>query len=170
MLRLILPLSLALAAPAGAQDAAQTALAKSVLSRLQPVSFRERREYCGYLGITRSGKLIASVAVPGDMASCSVAFPDDVAVVASYHTHGTFDDGYFNEMPSTLDMESDAESFLDGYVATPGGRLWHIDGRAGTARQICGIGCLPVAPGFRKGADGEVAEVYTYDDLRQLQN
>ncbi|SEN05795.1 protein of unknown function [Loktanella fryxellensis] len=155
--------------PAMAQDADEVALARDVLAALQPVSFDKRREYCGYLGLTRQGELVASAAVPGDMASCSADFPDDIAVIASYHTHGAFDEGYFNEMPSTVDVESDAEFFLNGYVATPGGRLWHIDGRTRVARQICGSGCLPVAPGYRKEADGEIAETYTLDELRRIQ-
>ena len=34
-----------------AQDAAELVVAKEVLTRLQPLSFEKRREYCGYIGI-----------------------------------------------------------------------------------------------------------------------
>lgn len=173
MLRRLVPIATAAlvwAAPAGAQDAAEVALARDVLTALQPLSFEKGREYCGYLGLTRQGELVASAAVPGDMASCTADLPDDIAVIASYHTHGAFDEGYFNEMPSTTDVESDAAFLLNGYVATPGGRFWHIDGRTRIARQVCGGGCLPVAPGHYKEADGEVADVYTLQELRRLQD
>lgn len=169
MLRIVLLLALAFASPVTAQDATELALARAVLADLQPLSFRKEWEYCGYLGLTRTGAMIATNPVPGDMASCAAEFPTDVAIIASYHTHGTYDAGYFNEMPSLQDLESDSATYLNGYVATPGGRLWYIDGRRMVTHQICGIGCLPVAPLFSKAADGAVAEAYTYDDLRQLQ-
>ena len=160
---------LVMVTPAAAQDAAELALAREVLTTLQPLSFRKMREYCGYLALDRTGRLVATDPVPGDMASCAAAFPQDLAVVASYHTHGTFNEGYFNEMPSTIDIESDSAFYLNGFVVTPGGRFWYIDGRDRTARQICGVGCLPAAPLFRKGTEGVVADTYTYDDLRRLQ-
>ena len=168
MLRLLLP-ALILAAPAAAQDAREVALVRAVFAELQPLSFRKKREYCGYLGLTRSGELVATDPVPGDMASCAADYPSDIAVVASYHTHGTFDEGYYNEMPSLTDLDSDSAAYLNGYVATPGGRLWYVDGRQRLTFQICGVGCLPVAPLFSKDSDGAVAEAYTYDDLRAVQ-
>lgn len=151
---------------AQAQDLVEAEVAREVLTRLQIVSFEKRREYCGFIGYNNNAELVASVETPGSQASCSAPFPDDLAVVASYHTHGAFDHDYFNEIPSDIDMESDAAFFLNGYVSTPGGRLWYIDGRARVARQICGIGCLPVAPGFYKGVNGDIADEYTYDALR----
>lgn len=153
---------------AAAQVPQETELARNVLTWLQPLSFAQQREYCGYLALNRAGTLIVTPPVAGNRAGCAAAFPSDLAVVASYHTHGTFDEGYHNEVPSTVDIESDSMFYINGYVATPGGRFWYIDGRARTARQICGLGCLPAAPMFRKGAGGAVAEVYTYDMLRRL--
>lgn len=152
--------------PAQAQDAEEVAVAREILTQLQPLSFEKRREYCGFIGYNAEAKLVASPPVPGTQAACSAEFPRDLAVVASYHTHGDFDHGYFNEVPSDIDVDSDAQFLLNGYVATPGGRLWFIDGRAGILRQICGIACLPVAPGFYKGINGDIAEEYTFDALR----
>ncbi|MFZ3584902.1 DUF4329 domain-containing protein [Loktanella sp. DJP18] len=169
MLRLILILTFGLAQPAAGQDAEELELAREVLTDLQAPSFMKKREYCGFLALTRQGELIATDPVAGDMASCAAVYPVDVAVVASFHTHGNFDEGYFNEMPSTIDIESDSESFINGYVATPGGRFWYIDGRLKVTHQICGVGCLPVAPLFSKATDDAVAQAYTYDDLRRLQ-
>ncbi|MEY1554535.1 DUF4329 domain-containing protein [Yoonia sp. R2331] len=170
MLRQTMLIAILFGVPVQAQDAAEVAVAREVLASLQDLSFRKRREYCGFIGYNAAGELVASPATAGTQASCGAPFPDDLAVVASYHTHGAFDHGYFNEIPSDVDMESDAEFLLNGYVSTPGGRLWYIDGRAWVARQICGVGCLPVAPGFRKGLNGAIAERYTFDELVQKLN
>lgn len=157
-------------APAVAQDQALVDLATRTLSSLQDVSFLKRREYCGFFGYTARGDLVATPAEPGTRDSCTAVFPDDIAVIASYHTHGAYDRGYFNEIPSDVDMESDADFLLDGFVSTPGGRLWFIDGRQLETYQICGAGCLPVAPGFVKGADGEIATRYTHEELLSVMN
>jgi hypothetical protein len=53
----------------------------------------------------------------------------------------------------------------DGYVSTPRGRLWHIDGRTGTVTLVCGPGCLPsdrAAPPGRPLADR-----YPLEELRR---
>ena len=168
MRRLVVTMILAvLCGPAAAQDAAELEVAREILTRLQPLSFEKRREYCGFIGYDARGVLVATPGHPGTMSRCGAPFPDDLAVVASYHTHGAFDLGYFNEIPSDIDMESDHAFLLNGYVATPGGRLWYIDGRAKVTWQICGTGCLPIAPGFFKGATGRIEERYTYEELRE---
>jgi hypothetical protein len=150
-----------------AQEAGELIVAKEVLARLQVLSFEKNREYCGFIGYRADGVLTATAATPGDAASCGAPFPRDMAVTASYHTHGDFDPDYFNEVPSIIDLDSDAEFYMNGYVSTPGGRVWFIDGQVRSATQICGIGCLPVAAGFQKGNDGEIADIYTYDELRK---
>ena len=155
------------AAPAAAQDAVEMEVAREILSSLQHLSFEKRREYCGFIGYDARGVLVATPGFPGTMARCGAPFPDDLAVVASYHTHGAFDHGYFNEIPSDIDVESDHAFLLNGYVSTPGGRFWYIDGREKVTWQICGTGCLPIAPGFYKGASGPIAERYTFDELRE---
>lgn len=154
-----------LASPLAAQDAAEAELARQTLGNLQQLSFDKAREYCGYIGLSARGDLRATPATPGTQASCGAPFPDDLAVIASYHTHGAFDRGYFNEIPSEIDVLGDHELLINGYVSTPGGRLWYIDGRNKIARQICGPGCLPVAPGFYKGSNGEIALEYTFEEL-----
>lgn len=153
-----------------AQDADELAVARAILTEIQITSFDKRREYCGFIGYNAQAVLVASTPEPGTQASCSADFPPDLAVVASYHTHGAFDRGYFNEIPSDIDIESDADFWLNGYVSTPGGRLWFVDTRAEMVIQVCGIGCLPVSPGFYKGLNGEIAESYTFEALRQKLN
>lgn len=149
-----------------AQEAAELFVARATLTDLQKPSFQEKREYCGYLGYDATGAMVATDPVAGDKASCSAAFPRNIAVTASYHTHGDFNVDYFNEVPSIVDIEGDAEFYMNGYVATPGGRLWYVDTRAKKIHQVCGLSCLPQAKGFRAGNDGDIAEEYTFDGLR----
>ena len=151
--------------PAAAQSLEEIDLAQRTLSRLQEPSFRKRREHCGFIGYDARGQLVAGPASEGTMDSCAAPYPTDLAVTASYHTHGAYDEGYFNELPSLIDVEGDASVYLDGYVATPGGRLWLVMGRTRSVHLICGLGCLPVAPGFRKGSSGEILDGYSYEDL-----
>ena len=128
-----------------AQDAGELRIAREVLTRLQPVSFEKKREYCGYIGYDAQGVMIASPPVMGTKDSCAAPFPRNLAITASYHTHGD--------------------------VSTPGGRLWFIDTQVMVARQVCGVACLPVADRFRKGAKGDVAQSYTFEALIEaLQN
>jgi hypothetical protein len=141
--------------------------AKSVFLEIQDRSIAKRREYCGYIGRDANGVLVATEAVPGTMASCLPVWPPsaEMEVIASYHTHGAFDLGYFNEIPSDIDLEGDISLGIDGWIATPGGRLWFNDGKAGEARLICGVACLPVSPEFYKGVNGHIAKRYALDDL-----
>ena len=165
MRRAVLTTLLLLAGPAPAQPVEEVALAQGTLSDLQDLSFRTRREYCGFLGYDATGTLVAGPASAGPRDSCAAPFPDDLAVTASYHTHGAYDAGYFNELPSLVDVDGDASVFLDGYVSTPGGRLWLVSGRRRSVHLICGVGCLPVSPDYRKGAEGALLDGYSYEDL-----
>ena len=165
MRKLIAMIVICLSGQAAAQDAAELAVAKEMLTRMQPHSFQKKREYCGYVGYNADGVMVATPPVAGDLASCGAPFPRDIAVTASYHTHGDYDDGYFNEVPSIVDMEGDQKFYMNGYVATPGGRLWFVDTQRMVTFQVCGIGCLPSAPSFRKG--DPVAQKYSYDALRE---
>jgi hypothetical protein len=110
--------------------------------------------------------LIASKPTRGDEGSCLSDDPHFIEVItASYHTHGGHSLDYFNEVPSGEDMEGDADEGIDGYVATPGARLWYIDSVDMIASQLCGIGCLPADHTFVVGDNGPVAASYSYDDL-----
>lgn len=141
--------------------------AKSVLEDVQMLSINKRREYCGYIGRDATGTLVATAPVPGTMASCLPLWPDprEMRVIASYHTHGAFDIGYLNEIPSDVDLQGDIALGIDGWVATPGGRLWFSDHRAREVRLVCGITCLPFSPRFYKGLDGHVAKSYSLQEL-----
>lgn len=164
-MRYLIP-ALLLATPSVAQDTEESALARAVLSQLQPLSFANNIEYCGYIGLDDDGALIASTATPGDESSCLSDDPVEIAVItASYHTHGAYSPDYDSEIPSGDDVEGDEAEGIDGYVATPGGRFWYIDTTDMVISQICGIGCLPSDPGFQAGDWGPIDQSYSYDQL-----
>ena len=152
-----------------AQQTAEITLISSIFEELQPVSFTQNVKYCGYVGFNTDGQLIASKPTRGDEGSCLADDPRYIEVItASYHTNGGHSLDYFNEVPSSEDMEGDADEGIDGYVATPRGRLWYIDSVDMIASQLCGIECLPSDPAFIEGADGIIAQSYSYDDLVTL--
>lgn len=175
MFRFLLPLAL-LAAPAFAQDntaestgdGEELAFIMDIFADLQPRSITENRELCGFIGYNRLGELRATRIMEGDEATCQLPnWPIKLTVVASFHTHSTYSPEYDSEVPSVTDIESDEAAGIDGYVATPGGRLWYVDTDTMTVSQICGIGCLPQDPEFLAAADGSVRASYSYRGLQK---
>jgi hypothetical protein len=159
---------LCFALPVQAENPQERAAAKKILGDLQARSIRDNREYCGLLLRLPNGKLISSKAFRGGKARCNVRrIPDVGTVVASYHTHGAYLPGYDNEVPSILDLQVEMEWGIDGYVSTPGGRFWLVDGRRGTIRMLCGPGCLPSDPNFRDQSRtfGKVQSDYSFEAL-----
>lgn len=139
---------------------------QKLFAKLQPLSIRHNREYCGYIGYDADGILRTTEPIPGDASSCQPRDPAGlVTTVASYHTHAAFADGYVNEIPSQQDVDSDSDQGMNGYVATPGGRLWFVNGTDRSVRQICGVACLPADPAFNLSDGGPVAKFYPYDKL-----
>ena len=158
------------ATSAVAQDTAEAALARATLNALQEMSFRENREFCGYIIRTPDGGMAATPATRGKEGECFVTTVDDDAILlASYHTHGAFDYDVPAEFPSVSDVEADEEEGVDGYVSTPGGRFWYVDSTALVVSQICSIGCLKQDPAFVAGLDGDIALSYTYEELLALE-
>lgn len=149
-----------------AQDTAEVDVIKQTFAALQKLSIAENVEYCGYVGFDAAGVLVVSQPTRGDEGTCLAGDPVGIEIItASYHTHGGHSLDYFNEVPSGEDMEGDADEGIDGYVATPGGRLWYIDSVDMIASQLCGVGCLPMDPAFDDADNGLVALSYSYDDL-----
>lgn len=75
--------------PVSAQDASELALIKRIFAKLQPISIRKNREYCGYVGRDAEGNVAFTKARRGRKGTCAPREPDELAVVtASYHTHG----------------------------------------------------------------------------------
>ena len=163
----ILTLLLALDCSAAfAQSPEEIEFARDYLNRLQERSFRSGREYCGFFGYDADGSLVAIKPRSGASASCTAYWPRAaIDVFASYHTHGSWDKYSDGEVPSVEDITSDMEDEIDGYLSTPGGRFWFIDGKKGIARQICGPGCLASDPNFRQEPAGSIPEKLTLEEL-----
>lgn len=152
---------------ASAQTADEISFAKSVLIPLQAKSFANNTEYCGFFAYDGTGAMVHSRIIQGDAASCYSKPPKDRSwtTFASFHTHGAYLEGYYNELPSTNDIETDMADEIGGYIATPGGRLWYVDGMTGTVKLLCGLECLPQDDNFVIGSDGKILEFYTLKDI-----
>ena len=170
MIRLSLAF-IALATTAQAQSAAEIRLATEMLAEMQLPSFNNDREYCGYLAINDDGELVATPISEGEQSSCQYDGPEDgFLMIASIHTHGRYDADVPAEFPSVGDIEADEDEGVDGFVATPGGRLWYVDTEDMVVRQLCSLNCLPQDPRFRAGDDGVIEMSYTYQELLLLES
>ncbi len=145
------------------------AFAREQLNALQSPSFSGDLELCGIIFETSDGELGATSPRPGDEASCDIAYFDQPGMVpvASFHTHGKHSDKYDGEVPSTIDIRSDVASGMDGYVATPGGRFWHVDHASASTRMVCGEGCLTQDPNYVPCPGDRIAPSYTLMELER---
>lgn len=142
------------------------AFARNFLNSIQARSFRERREFCGYFVQLPNGQITATPPIPGTFASCEQLAPQPgQGIFASYHTHGAYGPQYDNEVPSSTDLISDFEFGIDGYVSTPGGRVWRVEFDTRDAVQVCGQGCIAVDPGFVPEGEAFILTRYTLNDL-----
>ena len=165
-MRLLLMFVLCLPAVLQAQPADEMALAKKMLRELQPRSVRESREFCGMIGIDDQGRYVVGPVSRGTAARCTFRRPRTARkIVASFHTHGAYLPGYDNEVPSIIDLESERAHGLRGYVATPGGRFWLVDGVSSQVTLICGPKCLPWDPRYDDGELDRIRESYTRRQL-----
>ena len=158
------PISASATFPAPSTAAANQ-FAVNFLNSIQARSIAERREYCGFFVVDAAGNIAATPPLPGTTASCASPAPGGNAF-ASYHTHGAYDRGYDNEVPSDADLLGDFQFGVDGYVSTPGGRIWHIELDDRTARQVCGRGCVYSDPGFVPEDEAGIRSSYTVDQIR----
>lgn len=147
-------------------DVQAAAFARAFLDAIQPRSISLRRELCGFFYVAPDGRIAATAPRAGSFAGCDMDVPGaDSGVFASYHTHSAFAPGYDNEVPSAQDLASDFQLGLDGYVSTPGGRLWHVDYGTRRVRQVCGPGCVFMDPGFRPVDEAGIRASYSIEDL-----
>lgn len=114
-----------------------------VFEELNARSVEVNLEYCGFMYFDAQGELRATPPEKGGSHSCLPIRPTEGWVFASYHTHAAFDPNSLNEYPSEQDMEGDFANRQNGYIATPGGRMWFVDHEKQVARQLCGYRCLP---------------------------
>lgn len=149
-----------------AQSSEDVAAVQKMFAPLQLRSFEKQSEFCGMIGVDDAGRLVFAPARKGTLDSC---VPDDpvgaVRIVGSYHTHGHFVWENDSEVPSLEDVWADMDEGVNGWVATPGGRLWYIEGATGDIWQICGFGCLPQDPKFISGLSGHIPQRMTLEEL-----
>lgn len=156
------------AAPAVAQDARETEFVMGLMASMNQLSVRFNREVCGFILQDAAGTYTTTKVSWGGEASCaSLPLEQGMRAVSSWHTHAAWDVAYDGEVPSIQDVEGDMGFGVNGWVGTPGGRLWFVDGTTGTMRQVCGRDCLPSDPAFLQEDFGPVAEVYSLDGLYQ---
>jgi hypothetical protein len=152
--------------PTAAQSADETAFVTALMRAMNQLSVRFNREVCGFVLRDADGTYSSTKVSWGGAASCaSLPLGTGVAPVASWHTHAAWARGYDGEMPSIQDVEGDMAMGVNGWVGTPGGRLWFVDGRTGAIEQVCGRGCLPVDPGFVPKEHGPVPQALSLDGL-----
>lgn len=154
-----------------ASDQAIAAFAKTTLDDLQRRSFAQRKEFCGLILEDDQGNLGVSAVFEGRESNCDLPWlsPMGQYPVATFHTHGAFNANYDSEVPSRIDLEADIEEQIDGFVATPGGRLWKIDWQEEAAEQLCGEGCVASDPRYRAEPRDDIARSYTLPELQQRQ-
>lgn len=157
--------------PGRPSDAVAHAFARAYLDSIQAQSIADRVEYCGYFFLTPAGDIAATFPRMGSFAACDMPSPrPGQRIFASYHTHGAFGAAYDNEVPSVTDLLSDFDFAIDGYVSTPGGRIWHVDYGTRSTRQVCGLRCVYVDPGFRPVGEASIRSSYTLLQLGQRAN
>ena len=155
-------------APVSPDQAEVDAFARRFLDSIQARSIADRREYCGYFFRDSAGQIKATPPRRGTFATCSMPVPTQGSgIFASYHTHGAYGPEYDNEVPSTTDLLSDFQLGVDGYVSTPGGRVWRVSSAARDTTQICGLGCVTSDPGFVPRNEANVRQRYTVVTLNQ---
>ena len=152
-----------------------TSYARETLADIQARSISNNQEYCGVIFEDEEGNLQTSTIYPGERAACALDWgvPLGNHVVASFHSHGGFDTQYASEIPSSLDLATDIDARIDGFVGTPGGRIWHNQWQSETTEMLCGEGCLEVDPRYtqfkrRTGARSNLARSYSMDELNMI--
>ena len=160
-------MGLLLGSPALAQSAEEAELVVAMFRSMNPQSITHDREVCGYIVENPSGRIEVGKASWGGNASCgTIPPPDGFRVLASWHTHAAWAAGYDNEVPSLIDVEGDMSLGINGWIATPGGRLWYVNGQTGEMHQYCGAQCLPFDPDAQMDTRGPVDKRYTLLQLR----
>lgn len=136
------------------------------MEEVQILSLDSGREYCGYF-VDKGDEIVATPPRRGRYDECLSAEPlGDVEIIASYHSHGAFSVNADSEVPSVDDILSDRDEGIDGYVVTPGGRVWFHDLDRDRIYQICGQGCVAADPDHDDELFEPVRSRYTLKALK----
>ncbi len=139
---------------------------KKFLNTVQAKSFEQNSEFCGYIYINKVGKLSVTKPTKGDADSCLADEPaEDLALISSYHTHGAFTPDADTEVPSSNDILADIDEEVDGFISTPGGRIWYLDSVKETATMLCGEKCVLQDPNYDVNLIYVPKEFYTLQEL-----
>jgi len=158
----------ALAQSRGAVTDAVDRFVLDLFDRIQPRSIAENREYCGLIGFDGEGTLAATGPNRGTEDGCDPGTaPAGWEIIASYHTHGAFLDDADSEVPSLADLLADFAEGIDGYVATPGGRVWLNLVTERLTFQLCGRGCVLADPEAHPCPSFVPRVEYTLPELRE---
>ncbi len=140
---------------------------KSFLSDLQSRSISQNREYCGYFVVNSDGNLTTTPPLRGREAGCRPADAErGLKILASYHTHAAYAPDFDSELPSSDDLRADIFEGIDGYISTPGGRVWYISAEQRNATLLCGENCVVSDPNYKPETEYSVADSY---DLATLE-
>ncbi|MEX3012042.1 DUF4329 domain-containing protein [Hoeflea sp. TYP-13] len=140
----------------------------SHLDKIQPRSIRDNAEYCGLFGYDENGEFAATPAIRGGRDGCNPGIePDGLEVIASYHTHGAYSPDADTEAPSVDDLLGDFEEGIDGYIATPSGRVWLNLLEERVSVLLCDPGCVYADPNFRACPAFLPDDEYTIETLRE---
>ncbi len=149
-----------------AQDQNEIDFVIKFFDKLQPITIANEREYCGYFGLDENDNYIATEPTRGEEGSCFADEPpEDFAIFASYHTHGAFSFYADSELPSSTDLEADISEGVDGYISTPGGRIWFNDSVKEKAILLCGRNCTVSDDRYEKDANPPVRDEYDMELL-----
>lgn len=163
----VLSISL-LSAPVAAQDAAEQAFVTGLMESMNALSIRLNREVCGFILQDADGTYRSTKVSWGGFATCaSLPLEPGARVVSSWHTHAAYDRNYDNEVPSIQDVEGDIAFGVNGWVGTPGGRLWFVESATETLRVACDVDCLPADPNATDQFNALVPPSMSLDELYQ---
>lgn len=142
-------------------------LVTDILNEMQVRSIAENSEFCAYIGFEgESDDLSLTEIVRGAPTSCTLPeLSDTFLPTASIHTHAAFDPDQESEVPSIDDMIGDIEFGVDGYIATPGGRMWFLDTLEERAILLCGPYCLLSDPAHDEAWYEGIRDSFTLPEL-----
>ncbi|MCF6302914.1 MAG: DUF4329 domain-containing protein, partial [Devosiaceae bacterium] len=104
----------------------------------------------------------------GDNESCYADEPPlDIDIIASYHTHAGHSYDFDSEVPSSNDLEADIAEEVNGFISTPGGRIWFNDAYEETATLVCGRNCTVSDSNYDPNDTKSINNSYTLPQLLQ---